>query len=234
MKKTETMITFLGKGTEFKGKLTFHGTIRIDGHFKGEISADGTLIAGKGAMIEANMHISYILISGEIHGNIIADHRIEIHSPGKVFGDIQAPTLVIDEGGIFEGNCKMHRAKEPNEKELAVIEPDGYTGDHAAPLGTIHGIVTGLPLQSAGPSHDIITARENKKTAEPIKNPKVSARCKGFAEKITRTDDSGYYELSDLEDGTWKLKVEAKGYYVVKATVEISGGGVYEQGFEYP
>ena len=234
MKKREQVITFLGKDTEFEGKLTFHGTIRIDGHFKGEISADGNLIAGKGAMIEANMHISYIIISGEIHGNIIADHRIEIHPPGKVFGDIQAPTVVIDEGGIFEGNCQMHRAKEPDKKKLAVIESDGYTGDSPPPLATIHGTVTGHPLQSPGPIHDTITARENKKTAEPIKDAKVSARCKGFAEKITRTDDSGYYELSDLEDGTWKLKVEAKGYDVVKATVEISGGGVYEQDFEYP
>ena len=219
MKKTETMTAFLGKDTEFEGKLTFHGTIRIDGHFKGEISADGSLIVGEGAMIEANMHISYILISGEIHGNIIADDRIEIHPAGKVFGDIQAPTVVIDEGGIFEGNCRMHRAKEADESKLAVVELDGCPADTAPALGTIHGT---------------LTARENKNTAEPIKGAKVSAKCKGFAEKNTRTDDSGYYELTDLEDGRWKLKAEAKGYEAVKATVEISGGGVYEQDVEYP
>ena len=219
MKKIETMTAFLGKGTEFEGKLTFHGTIRIDNHFKGEVSADGSLIVGEGAMIEANMHISYILISGEIHGNIIADDRIEIHPAGKVFGDIQAPTVVIDEGGIFEGNCRMQRAKEADESKLAVVEWDGDTADSAPALGTIH---------------DILTARENKDTAEPIKGAKVSAKCKGFAENNTRTDDSGYYELIDLEEGRWKLKVGAKGYEAVKATVEISGGGVYEQDFEYP
>ena len=136
MRKTETMAAFFGKDTKFQGKLTFNGTIRIDGHFKGEISPDGALIVGERAMIEANMHISYILINGEIHGNIIADQRIEIHPPGKVFGDIQAPTVVVDEGGIFEGNCRMHRAKEPDEKKLAVIESDGYTGDSPPPLGS--------------------------------------------------------------------------------------------------
>jgi cytoskeletal protein CcmA (bactofilin family) len=234
MKKTETTTTFFGKDTEFEGKLTFHGIIRIDGHFKGEISSDGSLIVGEGAMIEANMHISYILINGEIHGNIIADDRIEIHPPGKVFGDIQAPTLVIDEGGIFEGNCWMHQAKEPDEKKLPVIESDSYTGDSAVPLGTIHGIVTNHPLQSLGSSHDIITTWESKKTTEPIKDAKVSAKCEGYAEKDSKTDDSGYYELTDLEDGRWKLKVEAKDYEVVKATVEISGAGVYEQNFKYP
>jgi cytoskeletal protein CcmA (bactofilin family) len=218
MKKTETMTAFFGKDTEFEGKLTFHGTIRIDGHFKGEISADGSLIVAEGAMIEATMHISYILISGEIHGNIIADDRIEIHPAGKVFGDIQAPTVVINEGGIFEGNCRMQRAKEADESKLAVVKLGGNTSDTAPALGTIHGIVT---------------VREDKNTAEPIKGAKVSAKCKEFAEKNTQTDDSGYYELTDLEEGRWKLKVEAKGYKVVKSTVEISGGGVYEQGFEY-
>jgi cytoskeletal protein CcmA (bactofilin family) len=234
MKKTETMTAFLGKDTEFEGKLTFHGTIRIEGHVKGEVSADGSLIVGEEAMIEANMHISYILISGEIHGNIIADDRIEIHPPGKVFGDIQAPTVVIDEGGIFEGNCRMQQAKEADESKLAVVELDGDPADTATALGTIHGIVTGHPLQSPEPIHDILMARENKNTAEPIKGAKVSTKCKGSAEKNTRTDDSGHYELTDLEDGRWKLKVEAKGYKVVKARVEISGGGVYEQDFEYP
>ena len=234
MKKTQSTTAFLGKDTQFEGKLAFHGTVRIDGHFKGEILADGSLIVGEEAMIEANIHISYILISGEIQGNIIADDRIEIHPPGKVFGDIQAPTVVIDEGGIFEGNCRMRRAKEADEEGVAVIELDRYTEDHAAPLGTIHGIVTGHPLQSPDPIHGTITARENKETAEPIKGAKVSAKCKGLAEKNTKTDDSGHYELTDLEDGRWRLKVGAKGYEAVKATVEISGGEVYEQDFECP
>jgi len=113
----------------------------------------------------------------------------------------------------------MHRAKEADASKLAVIELGGYTADTAPAFGTIHGI---------------LTAREDKDTAEPVKGAKVVAKCKEFAEKKTRTDDSGYYELTDLEEGRWKLKIEAKGYNRVKATVEISGGGVYEQDFEYP
>jgi cytoskeletal protein CcmA (bactofilin family) len=219
MKKTDTMAAFIGEDTEFEGRLTFHGTVRIDGHFRGKIWADGGLIVGEGAMVEADLHISYIAISGEIRGNIVADHRVEIHPPGKVLGDIQAPTVVIDEGGIFEGTCSMQRAKQADERKLAVIASDGPGAGSPEPLGTIHGA---------------ITARENEKTAEPIGGAKVSARCKGFGEKKTRTDDSGFYELSDLGDGRWRLKVEAKGYEAVKATVEISGGGVYKQDFEYP
>ena len=113
MKERDKATTFLGKGTQFERKLTFHGAIRIDGHFRGEISADGILIVGEGGIIEANIHVYDIIISGEIHGSIIADHRIEIHPPAKVFGDIQAHTIVTHEGITFEGICQIHPFSYP-------------------------------------------------------------------------------------------------------------------------
>ena len=121
MKKRDEINAFLGKDTEFEGKLSFKGAVRIDGHFTGEIFTEGTLIVGELAVIESNIHVSHIIISGEIRGNIIADNRIEIHAPGKVFGNIQAPTVVIEEGVIFEGNCRMKGIEKVEDKKLAVI-----------------------------------------------------------------------------------------------------------------
>ena len=121
MKKRDEINAFLGKGTEFEGKLSFNGAVRIDGLFKGEIFTEGTLIVGESALIESNIHVSHIIVSGEIRGNIVADTRIEIHAPGKVFGNIQAPTVVIDEGVVFEGNCSMRAVTEAADKKLAVI-----------------------------------------------------------------------------------------------------------------
>jgi cytoskeletal protein CcmA (bactofilin family) len=121
MKKRDEINAFLGKDTEFEGKLSFKGAVRIDGHFTGEIFTEGTLIVGELAVIESNIHVSHIIISGEIRGNIIADNRIEIHAPGKVFGNIQAPTVVIEEGVIFEGNCRMRGTEKAEDKKLAVI-----------------------------------------------------------------------------------------------------------------
>ena len=121
MKKRDAINAFLGRNTEFEGKLSFIGAVRIDGRFKGEIFTEGTLIVGEAANIESNVHVSQIIISGKIRGNIIADEKIEIHAPGKVFGNIQAPILVIDEGVVFEGNCRMQTTKKDEDKKLAVI-----------------------------------------------------------------------------------------------------------------
>ena len=121
MKKRDVINAFLGKNTEFEGKLSFTGAVRIDGRFKGEIFTEGTLIVGEAANIESKVHVSQIIISGEIRGNIVADEKIEIHAPGKVFGNIQAPILVIDEGVVFEGNCRMQTTKKAEDKKLAIL-----------------------------------------------------------------------------------------------------------------
>ena len=122
MKKSkEEMNAFLGEGTEFEGKLSFTGSVRLDGRFKGEIFSEGTLVVGDSASIEGDIDVSEIIVSGEVKGTISASKRIEIHAPGKVFGNIQSPVVIIDEGVIFEGNCKMQSLDEKDEKKVAVI-----------------------------------------------------------------------------------------------------------------
>ena len=122
MKKNQDQInSFLGKDTEFEGKLSFTGAVRIDGVFEGEISTKGTLIVGETAIIKADIHISHMVISGEVHGNIVAENSIRIHAPGKVFGNIQSPILTIDEGVIFEGSCQMQKQSEELEKKVTVL-----------------------------------------------------------------------------------------------------------------
>jgi cytoskeletal protein CcmA (bactofilin family) len=206
------MITFLGRGAEFEGKLTFHGTVRIDGHVKGEISGDGNLIVGEEALIEADMHASYIVITGEVRGNIIADQRVDISAPAKVFGNIRAPSVVMDQGALFWGETQMYRAKGAHEGRSALIGSDQYASGPPPNLTAIYGIVT------------------DQKTGSPIKNAKV--KCKGVDKKSTETNASGYYELTDLKDGNWKLKIEAQGYKKGRTQVEISGGQANEQNFE--
>lgn len=126
MKKTNA-IAFLGENTVFEGKLSFHGAVRIDGHFKGEIYSDGTLVVGKRGIVEANINSGSVVISGEVRGSINAGSGIEILADAKVYGSVCTPSLVIHEGVIFEGNCRMDKKKGAPEKELPE-EPRGKKG----------------------------------------------------------------------------------------------------------
>jgi cytoskeletal protein CcmA (bactofilin family) len=114
------MNAFLGKDTEFEGRLSFSGAVRIDGYFKGEVFSEGTLIVGETAKMESDIQAAHIIISGEVHGNITAEKRLEVHAPGRIIGNIQSPTITIDEGVVFEGNCRMEKHGEEAERDSKV------------------------------------------------------------------------------------------------------------------
>ena len=104
--------TLLGRGATFEGKLTFEGTVRIDGKFKGEVFSDDTLVVGEGAHVEAECDVGDIIIQGTVVGNVKAKRSIEIHAPGRVKGDLHTPSLQVDKGVIFEGRSFMEQAMQ--------------------------------------------------------------------------------------------------------------------------
>ena len=120
---------FIGDGTDFEGTLKCEGDIRIDGQFKGELHVSGTLTVGADAIIQADIYAPHIAIAGNIHGNIFAEEKLEILAPAKVLGRIVAPTLLIDDGAIFEGSCQMSRDKDFEERGLALVKPDALLSD---------------------------------------------------------------------------------------------------------
>ncbi len=99
------VIGFIGKGMTVEGKLTFDSTVRIDGVFKGEIDAKGTLVVGEGAFIEAQIKVDTAIITGEINGVVEAAKRVEIQSPGKIIGEVKTPNLIIGDGAVLDGTC---------------------------------------------------------------------------------------------------------------------------------
>lgn len=100
----------LGRGSEFDGKLSFEGTVRVDGIFTGEISTTDTLIVGEGAKIAAEIACGSLIVHGEIIGNIRAKTAVELHQPARVHGDISTPSLMIERGVVFEGRTQMESA----------------------------------------------------------------------------------------------------------------------------
>jgi cytoskeletal protein CcmA (bactofilin family) len=113
----------LGRGTRFEGKLTFEGRVRIDGIFKGEIKSEDVLIIGEGAEVHAEIDVATVIIKGgAVHGNIRAKNSIELHSPGKLVGNIHSPSVFLDRGVEFQGSCRMDPIDQtkPAEKKAPV------------------------------------------------------------------------------------------------------------------
>ena len=108
---------FVGGGTVVSGDAEFKGMLRIDGHFTGRVRSEkGSLIVSAGGVVEANVEVASAKINGTVNGDIIATGRLEFGRSARVRGNIQTPALIIEEGAIFEGSCRM----QPQPKTEAV------------------------------------------------------------------------------------------------------------------
>jgi len=112
---------FLGKGTEFKGVLSFEGTIRVDGKVDGEVISKDTLIAGDGAFLQGEITVGTIICSGKIVGNVNASQKVHIIAPGIVQGNIKTPKLIIEEGVTFDGKSEMAGEKKAAEQKVVSL-----------------------------------------------------------------------------------------------------------------
>ena len=123
--KDGTLSGFIASGTSITGEASFKSLLRIDGRFSGRIhSATGTLIVGSGGQVDANVEVSVATIHGVVNGDIVAGQRIELGRAGKLNGNIQTPSLMIEQGGNFEGSCKMVQQKAATEKSTKVERKD--------------------------------------------------------------------------------------------------------------
>ena len=98
---------FIGKGMSMEGKLSFDGTVTVEGHFTGNVVSGGIFIVGDGGVVDGDINVDSVVVHGEVKGSISAKTRVELNKPGKVRGDIFTPNLIIEEGVLFEGKCNM-------------------------------------------------------------------------------------------------------------------------------
>jgi len=125
--KEGTLSGFVGGGTVVTGEANFKAMMRVDGHLSGRVSSSsGTLIVGANGKVDANIEVAVAVIHGTINGDIIATQRLELGRAAKVNGNIQTPSLIIEQGAVFEGSCKMLQmsaAADKNRKEKKEDQP---------------------------------------------------------------------------------------------------------------
>jgi cytoskeletal protein CcmA (bactofilin family) len=99
--------SLVGRGAFFEGKLAFGGAIRIDGHVRGEVRGDGTLVVGEGGLVEAAVQVGSLVVLGAVVGEIVAKDGVRVTERGRVEGRVQCPRLVVEEGAILSARIDM-------------------------------------------------------------------------------------------------------------------------------
>ena len=147
--KEGTLSGFVGSGTMVTGEANFKAMMRVDGHLSGRVSStSGTLIVGSNGKVDANIEVAVAVIHGTINGDIIANQRLELGRSAKVNGNIQTPSLIIEQGAVFEGSCKMLQmtaAAEKSKKEKKVEDqplPISADGSKSNDIPSVSNVVS--------------------------------------------------------------------------------------------
>lgn len=111
---------FVGKGVEFKGTISYKGTVRIDGYLDGEIHTDGVLLVGEEAVIQAKITAGTIVCKGKITGDVVAKDCVKLRAPAVVNGSVKAPVLSMEDGVLFNGGLEMTQGVREGAREGAV------------------------------------------------------------------------------------------------------------------
>jgi cytoskeletal protein CcmA (bactofilin family) len=125
--KGSDLTAFIDEGSEIEGKYTFNGTVMLNGRFRGEIVTNDCLIIGEKGVVNASIRAGIVLVSGEIVGNVLASERVELRGSARVYGDVEAPVVVVEEGVLFEGHCRMTKGQTEAEgasaaRDLSVVQ----------------------------------------------------------------------------------------------------------------
>ncbi len=100
-RSSSDLTAFIDEGSEIEGKYTFNGTVMLNGKFSGEIHSSDSLIIGEKGVVNATVRAGIVLINGEVIGNVFATERVELRGTARVYGDVEAPVIVVEEGVLF-------------------------------------------------------------------------------------------------------------------------------------
>jgi cytoskeletal protein CcmA (bactofilin family) len=181
-KKSETPVVaggkisnVLGPDTSYKGTLKSDGNVRVDGVFEGHIETVGNVIIGPSGKVLADIVASSVQVWGAVRGNITAQGRLEILSTGRVWGDIKVTSMLIDEGGMFRGQCLMMAENaEPFALPTPQVQESAPVAADAKPLEAVPASdsTAAQPVEGPAPAPDLVGG--SRVQAEGADAPKLA------------------------------------------------------------
>lgn len=101
------VVAFIGPGVEFKGTISYQGSVQIDGRLDGEIHTDGVLLVGQQAVITAKVSAGSVISKGKITGDIVAKEKVQLLASAVMEGSLNTPQLSMESGVLLNGTVEM-------------------------------------------------------------------------------------------------------------------------------
>lgn len=97
----------ISSGTEIRGNLVSSSDIRLDGYFEGRLTTTGKLVIGETAKLIGDVICRSCDIWGVMEGKLVVKEVFGLKKSGTITGNIGCEKIFIEEGGVFNGSCKI-------------------------------------------------------------------------------------------------------------------------------
>ncbi len=143
--------SIIGADMVIDGNIKAKDTIRIEGKVMGDVETEGALMISVTATVKGNVRGSNVVVGGTLEGDLVSGGKTELLSTGKMIGNINTKSLIVDENAEFQGKCAMNE----------------YMG--AQILTQIESVQT--PPEEAEPVGEVPAEEEEEKDAEDVPPP---------------------------------------------------------------
>jgi cytoskeletal protein CcmA (bactofilin family) len=168
----EALETVVGSTSSFHGTLRSDGGARIEGALEGLIEVGGNVVIGQGGRVVADVTARNLTVGGTLQGNADVAGQLQILSTGQVVGDITVASVMIDEGGVFQGVSRMRGMAQPALPAPRDVDASAFGAAAAAGATGATG-ATASPAAAAGAAPPLAEATVDV-TARPVATPEES------------------------------------------------------------
>lgn len=101
---------------ELTGEIDFKDLLRVNGHIAGKVTSQkGTLIVDPSALVDGDIEVGSVVVSGTVNGDVVGHERVELGPAAVINGNIATRTLTMKPGAIFQGDCRMLKDESRDE-----------------------------------------------------------------------------------------------------------------------
>jgi len=109
----DSQISVVASETIWKGDLESDNSIHVYGRVEGSLRARDDVWIAQGADIDATIDARRVIVAGTVGGTIRATERFETLPQGRVSANVFAPTYIVHDGAVINGQLRMGAADAP-------------------------------------------------------------------------------------------------------------------------
>jgi cytoskeletal protein CcmA (bactofilin family) len=100
-------VCIIGRTITIRGNLSGTEDLQVEGRIEGTVTLSNHLTVESSAVIEADLDVGDLTVSGTVRGDIRASRQVSINAEAKLTGNIHAPRVIIQDGAHYNGRIEM-------------------------------------------------------------------------------------------------------------------------------